>query len=160
METNFIYNHVFRCERLNEPMLSYNANKRISQDAQAESVLRAIYEKENIDLAICEVCIALLLNQDNKITGYYKVSQGGTASTIIDAKMIVKAALDTFSSGVILCHNHPSGNPRPSQADIKETENLQKALGFFSMHLLDHIIISEDNAFYFSSNTSRKPMGE
>ena len=114
METNFIYNHVFRCERLNEPMLSYNANKRISQDAQAESVLRAIYEKENIDLAICEVCIALLLNQDNKITGYYKVSQGGTASTIIDAKMIVKAALDTFSSGVILCHNHPSGNPRPS----------------------------------------------
>lgn len=151
METNFIYNHVFRCERLNEPMLSYNANKRISQDAQAESVLRAIYEKENIDL---------LLNQDNKITGYYKVSQGGTASTIIDAKMIVKAALDTFSSGVILCHNHPSGNPRPSQADIKETENLQKALGFFSMHLLDHIIITEDNAFYFSSNTSRKPMGD
>lgn len=160
METNFIYNHVFRCERLNEPMLSYNANKRISQNAQAESVLRAIYEKENIDLAICEVCIALLLSQDSKITGYYKVSQGGTASTTIDTKMIVKAALDTFSSGVILYHNHPSGNPRPSQADAKETEKLQKALGFFSMRLLDHIIITEDNAFYFSSNTSRKPMGD
>lgn len=82
------------------------------------------------------------------------------ASTIIDTKMIVKAALDTFSSGVILCHNHPSGNPRPSQADIRETEKLQKGLDFFSMRLLDHIILTEDNAFYFSSNTSKKPMGE
>lgn len=160
METNFIYNHVFRCERLNEPMLSYNDNKRISQNAQAENVLRAIYEKENIDLAICEVCIALLLNNDNKITGYYKVSQGGTTFTIIDTKMIVKAALDTFSSGVILCHNHPSGNPRPNQADIRETEKLQKGLDFFGIRLLDHIILTEDNAFYCSSNTSKKPMGE
>lgn len=158
METNFIYNHIFKCERLNEPKLSYNEDKSITQDVQAENILRNIYEKENIDLDICEVCIALLVNRCNKVVGYYKVSQGGTDSTTIDVKMITKAALDTFSSGVILCHNHPSGSPRPSQADIKQTKKLKSALDIFNISLLDHIILTEKNAYYFSSNTSKYPI--
>lgn len=159
MEKNQIYSHIFKCERLNEPKLSYNICKSITKDVQAETILRAIYEKENIDLEICEVCIALLVNRTNTPIGYYKVSQGGTTSTTIDVKMITKAALDTFSGGVILCHNHPSGSPRPSQADIKETQKLKKALDIFDISLLDHIILTEDNAFFFSTNASRKPMG-
>ena len=67
--------------------------------------------------------------------------------------MITKAALDTFSSGVILCHNHPSGSPKPSKADVDTTERLRKALQLFDISLIDHIILTEDNAFYFSSES-------
>ena len=94
METNLIYNHIFKCERLNEPKLSYNEDKSIMQDVQAENILRNIYAAENIDLGICEVCIALLVNRRSKVVGYYKVSQGGIDSTTMDIKMITKATLD------------------------------------------------------------------
>ena len=158
METNLIYNHIFKCERLNEPKLSYNEDKSIMQDIQAENILRNIYAVENIDLGICEMCIALLVNRRNKVVGYYKVSQGGIDSTTMDIKMITKAALDTFSSGVILCHNHPSGSPKPSRADVDTTERLRKALQLFDISLIDHIILTEDNAFYFSSESCKYPM--
>ena len=149
METNLIYNHIFKCERLNEPKLSYNEDKSIMQDVQAENILRNIYAAENIDLGICEVCIALLVNRRNKV---------GIDSTTMDIKMITKAALDTFSSGVILCHNHPSGSPKPSKADVDTTERLRKALQLFDISLIDHIILTEDNAFYFSSESCKYPM--
>ena len=147
METNLIYNHVFKCERLNEPKLSYNICKSITKDVQAEMILRAIYEKENIDLEICEVCIALLVNRTNTPIGYYKVSQGGTDATTIDVKMITKAALDTFSGGVILCHNHPSGAIKPSIEDRNLTRAIVEAGKLLDIQVLDHIIVG-DNKYY------------
>lgn len=89
----------------------------------------------------------LLLNRANKIIERRKISQGGVAGTIIDAKIILKYAIESLASSMILCHNHPSGNLNPSEADIKITEKLLNGGKFFDIQILDHIIIG-DNAYF------------
>jgi len=69
----------------------------------------------------------LMLNRANKVLGRFKVSQGGLSGTVIDTRIILKKALDNLASSIIVCHNHPSGNKQPSDADIKITEKLKKA---------------------------------
>lgn len=157
-ETNFIYKHIFKCERLNDDKLPYGIKEsKINNERDAERIARDIYNKENIDLIIREVCFAIFLNRANEVVGYYKISEGGISDTSIDIKMTTKSALDTFANGVILVHNHPSNNPYPSAADLKITEKLRNALNFFDISLLDHIIITDDdNAYYFSTETTKK----
>lgn len=119
----------------------------IKSAADAEKYARQFYAD---DIVIYESVFIMLLNRSNKVTGWAKISQGGTASSVCDIKMICKYAIDTLSEGVILCHNHPSGNPSPGTADINTTERLKKALDLLDIHLLDHIILTEDNCYSFS----------
>ena len=72
---------------------------------------------------------------------------GGLDATIIDKKIVCKVAIDSLCSGVILVHNHPSGEVKPSKSDIQQTTDVKKALGVFDITLLDHIILS-DQAYY------------
>lgn len=97
-----------------------------------------------------EECWVMFLNRANYVTGKEKISSGGTSSTVIDAKIIVKKAVEKLASGIILFHNHPSGNPRPGTVDLKETEKLKKALDLFGISLLDHIIVADDRYYSFS----------
>lgn len=99
------------------------------------------------DIHIYESCFIILLNRANKIIGWYKVSSGGLDATIIDKKIVCKVAIDSLCSGVILVHNHPSGDVKPGRADIQQTTDVKKALGMFDVTLLDHIILS-DKAYY------------
>lgn len=99
------------------------------------------------DIDIYESCFIILTNRANKIIGWYKVSSGGLDATIIDKKIICKVAIDALASGVILVHNHPSGEVKPSKSDIQQTTDVKKALGVFDITLLDHIILS-DKAYY------------
>lgn len=94
----------------------------------------------------------LLLNRANYIICKERISQGGMHATVIDSRMIVKTALDKQASAVILFHNHPSGNPNPGNADIKQTRKLKKALAVFNIELLDHIIITDDCYYSFADN--------
>lgn len=99
------------------------------------------------DIRIVESFYLLLLNRANITTGFVKISQGGTASTIVDIKLIAKYAVDSLCSAVILAHNHPSGNIEASDADIKMTERVKKALELFEIRTLDHIILADDGTF-------------
>lgn len=92
----------------------------------------------------------LLLDRANKIVGQEKISEGGTSGTVADPKRIFKAALDRHASSVILCHNHPSGNVEPSQADISLTKKLMNAGNLLDIQILDHIIVGEENYFSFA----------
>jgi len=92
----------------------------------------------------------LLLDRSNKIVGQEKISEGGTAGTVADPKRIFKVAIDRFASSLILCHNHPSGNVEPSQADITLTRKLIHAGTLLDIQILDHIIIGEENYFSFA----------
>lgn len=94
-----------------------------------------------------EECWVVLLNTSNYIIDKRKLSQGGGDSTSIDVKRIVRLALDRNASALVLVHNHPSGNPRPSTADSKYTARLHEAAGSLGIALLDHVIVS-DSAFY------------
>lgn len=97
-----------------------------------------------------EECWVIFLNRANYIINKERISLGGMASTVIDKKIIVSKALDKKANGIILVHNHPSGNPRPGKADIEQTDSLRKALITFDISLIDHVIISDDSFFSFA----------
>jgi DNA repair protein RadC len=92
----------------------------------------------------------LLLNRSNRVIDKICISKGGITGTVIDTRLILKQALDRLTSGIILCHNHPSGNLEPSDADKLITEKIRKAAGFMDITLIDHIIIGENNYYSFT----------
>lgn len=92
----------------------------------------------------------LLLNRANVIIDKSRISQGGLSGTVIDIRIILKNAIEKLASGLILCHNHPSGNIKPSDADRKITLRMKEAAGFMDISLLDHIIIAGNSYFSFS----------
>jgi DNA repair protein RadC len=79
-----------------------------------------------------------------------KISSGGTHQTVVDPKMIMKVALDESASSIILCHNHPSGNLKPSPEDEKLTKRIQNAAALFDVKLLDHLIIAGNKYLSFA----------
>ncbi len=98
----------------------------------------------------------LLLNRANKIMKKVKISDGGVSGTVADPKRIFRAALDNMASAIILCHNHPSGNITPSNADVKLTTKIVKGAEYFDIAVLDHIIIG-DEKFYSFADDGRMP---
>lgn len=89
----------------------------------------------------------ILLNRNNRVLGLVDVSMGGVSGTIVDPKVVFAIALKANSSGLILCHNHPSGNLKPSDADIKLTAKLKEGAKLLEIEIHDHLIISE-NGYY------------
>jgi DNA repair protein RadC len=89
----------------------------------------------------------LLLNRANRVLKKIQVSKGGVAGTVIDIRMIMKEAIDNLASAMILCHNHPSGNTRPSGDDDQITGRLKEAGNLMDIHLLDHVIVC-DHSYY------------
>ncbi|MEN8249870.1 MAG: JAB domain-containing protein [Bacteroidota bacterium] len=73
---------------------------------------------------------------------------GGMSGTIADPKIIFQTALKASAASVILCHNHPSGNTKPSESDIRLTQKIKKAGSFLDLPALDHIIITEDSGYF------------
>ena len=94
-----------------------------------------------------EECWALFLNRANYLIGKEMVSSGSLESTPLDAQKIVRRGIEKQCRHIILVHNHPSGQPRPGEADIRQTERLRKALSLMGISLMDHIVVAED-AFY------------
>ena len=97
-----------------------------------------------------EECWVVYLNRANGFMGREKISSGGVSATVMDVKIIVKKAVERLASGIILYHNHPSGNPRPGQADIEQTDSLRRAAATLDIKLVDHIIIAGKKYFSFS----------
>ncbi len=97
-----------------------------------------------------EVFAVIFLNRANKIKSYELISSGGLTGTVADPRIILKKAIEKEASSIILCHNHPSGNLRPSQADKQLTEKIKQAASYIDVSLLDHIIVSEEGYFSFA----------
>jgi len=92
----------------------------------------------------------ILLNQNNKVIDTVCISRGGVAGTVADAKIILKAALEKLAPSIILSHNHPSGNLKPSKADIDLTKKLKEGAKLLDISVLDHLIIGDTNYFSFA----------
>ena len=104
------------------------------------------------DMEIFESFFILLLNRNNETIGYAKISQGGTAGTVVDTKIIAKYAVDSLAHGVILAHNHPSGNKQPSTEDVSITNKVKKALELLDIIVLDHIIMTSSEYYSMQDN--------
>jgi len=92
----------------------------------------------------------LLLNRGNQILERVNISKGGVSQTVVDSKIVFKMAIDKLASSIILCHNHPSGNLKPSDADIQLTKKLKEAGRILDLPILDHLIIADNTYFSFA----------
>jgi DNA repair protein RadC len=99
---------------------------------------------------LTEVFAVAYLNRANKLNHLEVISEGGLTGTVADPRVIFKKALQYNAVSLILCHNHPSGNLKPSLADEELTIKLREAARFFDMQVLDHVIVSDEGYFSFA----------
>ncbi len=97
-----------------------------------------------------EVFIAIFLNQANKILQNEVLSEGGITGTVVDPRILLRKALEYNAVSIILCHNHPSGNLNPSQADKQLTNKIKDAAKLLDITVADHIIVSSEGYFSFA----------
>ena len=107
-------------------------------------IIRKFYSD---DVDLYESFFILLLNNKYTHIGFAKISQGGVASVQVDVKFVSKFVVDTFATGVILAHNHPSGNMSPSPQDIALTNRIKEAMNIFDVRVMDHLILG-NNSYY------------
>ena len=98
-------------------------------------------------IGLIEEFYILLLDRSNRVMGRHLVSMGGVAGTVVDAKIVFACALKCRASSIILAHNHPSGNLKPSHADINLTQKLKQGGELLDIAILDHLILSPDGGY-------------
>jgi DNA repair protein RadC len=97
-----------------------------------------------------ESFVVVYLNRANHIIRQEVISEGGITGTVADPRIILKKALDHHAVSIILCHNHPSGNLKPSKADEQLTSKIKNAAAFLDIQVMDHIIVSEEGYYSFA----------
>jgi len=93
---------------------------------------------------------AIFLNQSNKVIHISQLTQGGINQSIVDIRILFKNALDHFATGIIVAHNHPSGNLKPSSEDIHITKKIKEAGNLMNIQVLDHLIITQNSYLSFA----------
>ncbi len=117
----------------------------ISSSSDAFDIMKPLLE----DLEVEQFWV-LYLNNANKLVSKWNISQGGITATLVDIRRLLKKALELNSTGLILCHNHPSGTLRASEADCKLTAKVAAAAKLMDIQLLDHIIVTDQSYFSFA----------
>lgn len=125
---------------------------KITSVNKAFEVLLNSWDLDTIELQ--EEFKVLLLNRANEVLGIYPLSKGGITGTVVDSRLIFAVALKCNATGILLCHNHPSGNLKPSDNDISLTRSIKKCADFLDITLIDHLIITK-NGFYSFSNEGK-----
>ena len=110
----------------------------------------AVYLQERLKDYNFEVFGVVYLNGSNRMKRWEVISRGGITGTVADPRLIMKKALEEEAVGLILVHNHPSGNLKPSRADEDLTKKIKSASQFFDIKLLDHLIVSQEGYFSFA----------
>lgn len=121
---------------------------KISGSKDAYSVLLENWDKSKIEFI--EQFKVMLLNRSNKVLGIFEVSSGSSTGTIADPKLIFAAAIKASACGIIMAHNHPSGNLNPSQADIDLTKRMKEGGRFLEIQVLDHVILTSEGYYSFA----------
>lgn len=138
--------------KVGEVELTYKSTtgsrSKILHSSDAYQILYSTFKEGTIDYK--EYFKVLFLNQANQVLGYTKISEGGLTTTDVDVRIILQAALLTNSVALILAHNHPSGNLRPSQEDIKLTQKVKVAAELMRITVVDHIILTSDGYCSFA----------
>ncbi|MES3016167.1 MAG: JAB domain-containing protein [Bacteroidota bacterium] len=140
--------------KVSEVQLSYKTTVKASErpkintSEEAYRVLKANWNLEIIEFI--EEFKILLLNRANRVLGIVPISVGGTAGTIADPKIIYVAALKANAASIILVHNHPSGNLKPSQADLDLTRKMKEAGKYLDLPVVDHIILTKESYLSFA----------
>ncbi len=133
----------------NEVQVSYTCKQvgpAITQSRDAWELLSPNW----LDMDYCESFYVILLNRGNKVLGVCKISTGSVSGTVADPKKIFQTALAANASAVILAHNHPSGNLKPSNPDRRLTEKVKQSGILLDLPIMDHLIITRKGFFSFA----------
>jgi DNA repair protein RadC len=121
---------------------------KIASSRDAYSILLESWDEDKLEFV--EQFKVVLLNRANRVLGIYEVSTGGVSGTIADPKLVFAAAIKSSASAIILAHNHPSGQLKPSDADLKLTQKLKEGGKFLEIPVLDHIIVTSEGYYSFA----------
>jgi len=124
--------------------------RKITSSRDANDLLKENWNHDTLEHS--EEFKVLLLNRSNAVLGIIAVSKGGISGTVTDVRIILQAALKSNASGLIVCHNHPSGNLNPSESDTKITQKIKEAGNIMDIQLLDHLIITGEDYYSFADN--------
>ncbi|MFN0290044.1 JAB domain-containing protein [Pedobacter helvus] len=128
-----------------KPHFKAQERPQINSAKQAYQLLLDNWDKSLINYL--EQAKMILLNRNNRVLGIVNLSTGGGASTVMDTRVVFAIALKSTATSIILAHNHPSGNVRPSSEDIRVTKKLKEAAKLLDIELHDHLIITENGYF-------------
>jgi len=137
-----------------EIKIRYNRSSRkkflgkITSAKDVADFIRRTFQRGEVQLQ--EQFIVLYLNQANEVIGYYKHTKGGINSTIADIRIVLSVALKASAVSIIISHNHPSGNTKPSEADLHLTRKVKESGKVMDISVLDHVIITKDNYYSFA----------
>jgi len=141
---------------VSEVQLSYKSKVPASQRRKitcSRDAYNLFNENWNSDtLEYVEEFKVLLMNRSNSVLGILAVSKGGVNGTVTDVRVVYQAAIKANASGIIVCHNHPSGNLNPSESDTKITQKIKEAGNLLDIQLLDHLIITGEDYYSFADN--------
>lgn len=121
---------------------------KVSCARELYNVAKRCFDADDIEWK--ETLLVIALNHGSKVLGFFKVSSGGITETFADPRVIFQFALLSNASQIVLCHNHPSGNLKPSRADLEFTNRLKMAGHVLQIKLVEHLIISPENGCYYS----------
>ncbi len=137
-----------------EIQLSYTSNMKpsqrpkISSSKDAYDILRQCWNESTIELF--EEFKVIFTNRANKVLGLFQVATGGITGVLVDPKLVFIAALKSGATGIILSHNHPSGNLTPSEADLNITRKIKAGCNLLDILLLDHVILTVEKYYSFA----------
>ncbi|MFC3160918.1 RadC-like JAB domain-containing protein [Chryseobacterium arachidis] len=139
---------------VSEIQVSYKPNKvastKITTSFDAVQIIRKFWNEETIEMQ--EEVKVILLNNSNSVLGIYNLSKGGITSSLVDVRLVLSVALKCLSPGIILVHNHPSGNLKPSSADLDIVKKLKESCKIMDINLFDSIIITKESFMSFADN--------
>ena len=127
---------------------SRNKQTKIQSSEDAYKVFKSFFAKGTI--ALQEQFVVMYLNNSHQVLGIYPASTGGITGTVADIRLILGVALKTASTAMVIAHNHPSGNLKPSKTDEVLTQKLKNAAALLDVNLLDHLIVSNNSYCSFA----------
>lgn len=125
-------------------------SQKITSSSDAVEIIRKAWDKRTIEMQ--EEVKLILLNQSNIVLGIYNLSKGGINSSLVDVRLILSVALKFLATGLILIHNHPSGNLNPSKSDLDIVKKLNESCKLLDITLLDSIIITKQSYMSFGDD--------
>ncbi len=142
------WNQIAEVELIYKSKVKASQRPQIKTSKDAADLLRQTWDENKIDFV--EQFKILFLNRSNKVLGILEVSSGGVTGTVADPKLIFVAALKVNACNIIISHNHPSGNLKPSSQDEQLTQKIKQAGRFLEIKLFDHIIVTNESYYSFA----------
>lgn len=146
--------HVEKSANLAEVEIHYKNKQKpsdrvkIAGSKDCEKLFRLAFDADKIEHR--EEFIILMLNRANAVLGYVKISTGSSTGTVVNKQLIFQASLNANACSIIVAHNHPSGNLKPSDSDIRITKELKEAGKLLDIQVLDHLILTNESYYSFA----------